>query len=127
MRKQEGMPDGIKFHNIHHESTLSDLFANKVGHSNDDSCASDNDWKYRKNCEVDLKNLVANIGINNDEVNDLGDKDALHLNNGLAGNEDIANDGVQHEQDNQHNHFGGPIENEGQQNNFGAPNQDNKL
>ena len=31
MGKQEGILDGIQFHNIHHESTLSDLYANAVG------------------------------------------------------------------------------------------------
>ena len=31
MGKQEGMLDGIQFHNIHHESTLSDLYAKEVG------------------------------------------------------------------------------------------------
>ena len=34
--KEEEMLDGIQFHNIHQESTLSDLYANEVGH-NDDS------------------------------------------------------------------------------------------
>ena len=91
---------------------LSDLFADEVGHHNNDSCASDNDLKNKKNPEIVLKNVVANVGINNDEVDDLGNKDALHLNDGLAGNKDTANDGVQHDQDNQHNPFGGPIHNE---------------
>ena len=43
MGKQEGMPDGIQFHNIHHKSTLSDLYADKVGHQDNDSCTSDED------------------------------------------------------------------------------------
>ena len=53
MGKQEGMPDGIQFHSIHHESTLSDLYADEDGHDDDDddSCASDNNWKDRKNPE----------------------------------------------------------------------------
>ena len=67
------------------------------------------------------------MGINGDKVDDLGNKDALHLNDGLANNEDTVDDGVQHKQDNQHSHFGGLIENKEQQNNFGAPNQDNRL
>ena len=94
MGKQEGMSDGIHFHNIYHESTLLDLYADTVSQDNDNSCVSDNNWKDRKNPEVDLKNLVANVGIDDDEVNDLDDKDALHLNDGFAGNEDTANDGV---------------------------------
>ena len=48
MDKQEGMPDGIQFHNIHHESTLSDLYADKVGHEDDNSCASDKEWMDKK-------------------------------------------------------------------------------
>ena len=26
---EEGIPDGIQFHNVHHKSTLSDLYANE--------------------------------------------------------------------------------------------------
>ena len=100
MGKQEGMTDRIQFHNIHHKSTLSDLFVDEVGQDDVNSCASDNDWKDRKNPQVDLKNFVADVGIDDDEVNDLDDEDALHLNDRLAGNKDTANDGVQHEQDN---------------------------
>ena len=99
MGKQQGMPDGIQFHNIHHKSTLSDLYADEVG-QDDNSYASDNDQKDRKYPQADLKNLVANVGINNDEVNDLEDGDALQLNDGFVGNKDTANDGVQDEQDN---------------------------
>ena len=95
------MPDRIQLHNIHHKSTLSDLYADAVGQDNKNSCASDDDWKDRKNPEVDLKNLVADLGINDDEVGDMDNKDALHLNDGFSGIEDTANDGVQHEQDNQ--------------------------
>ena len=85
MDKQEQMQNRIQFHNIHHKSTLSDLLADEVGHDNN-SCTSNNDWKDRKNPEVNLKNLVADVGIGDDEVDDLGNKDALHLNDGLAGN-----------------------------------------
>ena len=98
--KQEGMPEGIQFHNIHHESTLPGLCADKVGHKDNDSCASDNDWKDRKNPELDLKNLGTDVSINNDEVNDLDDGDAIHLNDGFGDIKDIVNDGVQHKEDN---------------------------
>ena len=40
--KEEGISDGIHFHNIHHKLTLSDLYADDVSHD-DDSYASDND------------------------------------------------------------------------------------
>ena len=75
--KQEGILDGIQFHNIYHESTLSDLYADKVGHKDNDSCASDDDWKDRKNHEIDLEFLVTDVGINDDEVDDLDNKDAI--------------------------------------------------
>ena len=74
-----------------------------------------------------MKNLVANVGIDNDEVDDLDNEDVLHLNDGFNGIEVNVNDGVRHEQDIQHNHFGGPIENEEQHDHFGAPDQENKI
>ena len=64
--KQEGIPDGIQFHNIHHKPTLSDLYTDKVGHTDNNICASDNNWKDRKNSEIDLKKLVAYMGIDDD-------------------------------------------------------------
>ena len=51
---QEGMPSGIQFRNIHHESTLADLFADNDFYD-DDSCASDNDWGLNNNPEEDLR------------------------------------------------------------------------
>ena len=50
--------------------------------------------------KVDLKYLVSNEAINDYEVNDLDDKVALHLNDGLGVIEDTADDWVQHEQEN---------------------------
>ena len=92
MGKWEGTLDKIRIHNIHHKSTLLDLCADEVGQDNDDSCTSDDNWTDRKNPEVDLKNLVTDVGIDNDEMDDLGDEDTLHLNDGVAGNKDTAND-----------------------------------
>ena len=37
-----------------------------------------------KNPEIDLKKLVSNIAIDNDEIEYLDDKHALHLNYGLS-------------------------------------------
>ena len=54
---QDGMPSGIKFCNIHHESTLADLFADD-DLNNDDSNTSDNDWGLNKNPEEDLKKIT---------------------------------------------------------------------
>ena len=107
------MLDGIQFRNIHHESNLSDLFADKDLDDNK-SCTSDAGWNMRKNPGIDLKKLVTNTAIDDNEVEDLNNKDALHLNDGLAddNNADIEDIGVQHEQDDQHNPFGAPIENE---------------
>ena len=80
MGEKERMTDGIQFHNIHHESTILDLYANEIGHD-DNSCVSDNDWKDKKNPEQDLKNLLDDMDIDDDEledINDLGDEDELH-------------------------------------------------
>ena len=54
------------------------------------------------------------IDVDNNEINDLNDKDVVHLNDGLAGdnNTDIEDSGVQHKQDDQHNRFCAPVENE---------------
>ena len=41
--EQDDMPSGIEFLNIHHDSTLVDLFADE-DLNNDDSNASDKDW-----------------------------------------------------------------------------------
>ena len=44
-------------------------------------------------------NVVADMDIDDDEledINDLGDEDQLHLNDGLADNQCIADNGVQH-------------------------------
>ena len=68
------------------------MYADEVCHHDNNSCASDNDWKDRKNPEVDLKNLVADVGINDDEVDDLDNKDTLHLNDGFGDVEVTAND-----------------------------------
>ena len=65
------------------------MYADEVGHHDDDSCASDKNWKDRKNSEIDLKNLVANVGIDDDEVDDLDNKDALHPNDGFGVGKDI--------------------------------------
>ena len=84
MGKQEGIPDGIQFHNIHHKSATSDLYADIVGHKDSNSCASDKEWKDRKNPEDNWKNLVSNMAVDdndvNDLVNDLNNEDTIHLN-----------------------------------------------
>ena len=132
MGKQEGMQDGIQFHNIHHESTLSDLYVDKVGHKDNDSCASDKDWKNRKNPQDNLKILASYMDVDNDEVDDLVDdlnnEYAIHLNDKLGDVEGFAIDKVQHEEDNRQHHFDVPIENEGEQHNhFGGPDQENVI
>ena len=107
MGKQEGMSNGIQFRNIHHKSTLADLFADDDLHD-DHSCASDTDWDLNKKPEEDLKKITFNNHVDDDEVEDINidNKDIRHLNNG--GNLSW-NIGVQHEQEHQNNHFGGPV------------------
>ena len=95
MVKQEVTPDGIQFRNIHHESILPDLFA-----SNDiydyDSYVSDADWKVGKKPETHLEKIVFNIDVDNNEIDDLNDENAIHLKDGLAddNNTDIEDSGV---------------------------------
>ena len=72
------------------------------------------------------------MAVDDDEVhnlvNDLYDKDAIHLNDKLGDIEGFVNDGVQHEEDNLEHHFGGPIENKGEQHNhFGGLDQENVM
>ena len=81
--KQEVAPDGIHFRNIHHESILLDLFANNGLYDND-SYASNADWKIGKKAEKYLKKIEFNINVKNNEINDLNNKDAVHLKDGIA-------------------------------------------
>ena len=53
---KEGMPDGIQFYNIH-ELTLSNLYADEVGHD-DNSYASDNNWNDKEKPEQDVGIIV---------------------------------------------------------------------
>ena len=105
--KQEGMPNGIQFRNIHQESTLADLFTGNDLHD-DNSYVSDTDLDLSKKPEGDLKKITFNGNVDDDEIKDLNidNEDILHLNDGGDLSRNI---GVQHEQEDQHNHFGGPI------------------
>ena len=53
LEKQDDMSSGIEFRNIHHKSTLADLFADK-DLNDDNSNASDKDWGLNKNPGEDL-------------------------------------------------------------------------
>ena len=66
-----------------------------------------------ENAEEDLKKLKFDIDINDDEIKDLNNEDVLHLNDGLAenNNDNIEDIGVINKHDNQHNHFGAPDDN----------------
>ena len=101
------MPSGIDFCNIHHESTIADLFADE-DLNNDNSNASDNDWGLNKNPKEDLKKITFDDHVDGSEVQDLNidNKDILHL---YDGGDLSCNIGVQHKQEDQHNHFGGPV------------------
>ena len=113
--KEEGMPDGIQFHNIHHESTLSNLYVNEVG-QNYDSYASNDNWNKKDRPEQDVRLIVdMNIDEDKDElegIDDLGDEDELHLGNRIADDEGITDN------KNQQDHFG-PAQHENQHNHFG--------
>ena len=103
------MPSGIGFRNIHHESTLADLFADK-DHNDDDSNVSNNDWGLNKNPEDDLQKITFDNDVNNTEVQDLiiENEDILYL---YDGSDLSCNVGIQHNNEDQHNHFGGPAVN----------------
>ena len=104
--EQDDMQTGIEFHNIHHESTLSDLFADK-DLNDDNSNASDQDWGENKNPEDDLQMIEFDNNVDDTEVQDLNieNEDILHL---YDGSDLSCNVGIQHKKEDQHNHFGGP-------------------
>ena len=114
MGKEEGMPGGILFSNIHKESTFDDLYGD-VESQDDSSCASDKSWDIPKNGgQIDQKTIVYDDVVDDDEIDDLNKEDALHLQDGLANNNDddnnnnydIEHSGVINQQDKQPNHFG---------------------
>ena len=74
------MPRGIKFPNIHHESTLADLFVDE-DLNDDNSNASNNDWGLNKNPEEDLQKITFDDDVDDTEVQDLNiaNEDILHL------------------------------------------------
>ena len=108
--RQDGMPSGIEFRNIHHESTLADLFADK-DLNDDNSNASHNDWGLNKNHKVDLQKITFDNHVDGTEVQDLNiaNEDILQL---YDGSDLSRNIGVQHNQEDQPNHFGAPAANE---------------
>ena len=93
---KEGMLDWIQFQNTHHELALSNLFADKVGHNNDDSYTSEDNWNKKDSSKQDIK-LVANTNIDEDEledINDLDDEAELHLNDRIADNKDTTDNKI---------------------------------
>lgn len=108
--EQEDMPTGIEFRNIHQESTLTDLFADK-DLNDDNSTASDKDWGLNKNPENDLQKITFDDDVDDTEVQDLNIEniDILLF---YDGSDLRRNVGIQHDNEDQHNHFGGPIVNE---------------
>ena len=107
------MPTKIEFRNIHKESTLSDLLVDE-DLNNDNSNASDQDWGLNKNPEYDLQMIDFDDDVNDTEVQDLNIKneDILHLHDGSDLSRNV---GMQHNNEDQHNHFGGPAMNEDNQ------------
>ena len=61
--------------------------------------------------EIDLKNIVQDDAVDDDEIDDLDNEDALHLNDGLTNNNNIKHVGVINQQDEQQNHVGAPNNN----------------
>ena len=72
----------------------------------------------KENAEKDLKKLEFDIVVEDDEIKDLNNKEALHLIDTPAdnNNDNIGDIGVINEHDDQHNHFCVPDDNLQQQN-----------
>ena len=109
--RKECQSNGIQLRNIHQESTLIDLFADLFADNDlhdDNSCASDDDWGLNKTPKEDLKKITFDNHVDDNDANDLNidNKVILHLNDGGGL---ICNIGVQHKQEDQLDHFGGPI------------------
>ena len=66
---------------------------------NNESFASQSNWKIGKKPETDLKKIEFNINVNDDEIDDMNGEEAVYLNDGLAddNNNNIEDNGVQHE------------------------------
>ena len=120
MGRQEGMLDAIKFCNIHKESSLLDLYIDD-DFQEDKSCVFDtcnSNQKKEENTEKDLKKLEFDINVDDNEIKDLNDEHALHLNDGLADNTNTDIEDIEfiNKNDDQHNHFGAPDDSIQQQN-----------
>ena len=105
---------------------ILELFINIDIYDND-SYASYTDWKIEKTPQVnpnklefnidkpkpDLKKIGFKINVNDYEINDINDKEAVHPDGGLADdtNNNIADHGSQHKQIDQHKFFYTFIEN----------------
>ena len=113
LMKQEVKSNGIQCYNIHHESIILDLFT-ESDICNNDSYVSYADWKIEKapetnpkkleinidKPEIDLKTIDFNININDDKIDDINNKEAVHPNDDLTddNNSNIEEHGTQHEQ-----------------------------
>ena len=88
------------------ESILLDLFVDNHLYDND-SYASDTDLKNGKKPETGLKKIEFDINVNDNEIDDLNNKAKVHIKDSLADDNstNIEYSGVQHKQDDQHNHF----------------------
>ena len=118
--KPEVTPDGIQCYNIHHESILSDLFTKSDIYDND-SYASYADWEIEKTPEAnpkklkfninkpetDLKKIDFNINVNDDEINDMNNEEAVHPSGDLTDDNDsnIEDHETHHERTNRNNSF----------------------
>ena len=124
--KQEVTPDRIQFYQMFREAILSDLFTNSDLYD-DNSYASYADWKIERKLETDLKKIEFNIdkpdidlmkiefniNVNDDEIDDMNNEEAVYLNDGLDDDNytGIKDSVVQHEQDDLHNGFCTLVEN----------------
>ena len=119
---------GVQYYNTYQESILLDLVTESDIYDNY-SYASCVNWEIEKTPEAHpkklefnidkpatgLKKIDFNINVNDDEIDDMNDKETVHLNDGLTddnNNNNIEDHGAQHEQIDQHNSFYTLVENE---------------
>ena len=119
--------DGVECYNTHQELILSDLVTESDIYDNysDASCV---DWEIEKTPETHpkklefnvkkpetgLKKIGSNINVNDNEIDDMNDEEAVHLSNDLTDYEysNIEDHETQQERTNQNNSFYTLVDNE---------------
>ena len=118
LMKQEVKPDGIQCYNIHQESVLLDLITESDIYNNY-IYTSFTDWEIEKTPEAnpkklefnidkpkrDLKKIDSNIKVNDDKIDNMNNKEVVHLSGELTNDDynNIEDHEIQHERINRNN------------------------